>query len=35
VTSLAKRGLAVATIRRRAAAIARAHRQAGHLPRDV
>ncbi len=32
VTSLAKRGLAVSTIRRRAAAIARAHRQAGHLP---
>jgi site-specific recombinase XerD len=32
LTSLAKRGLAVSTIRRRAAAIARAHRQAGHLP---
>jgi hypothetical protein len=32
VTSLARRGLAVSTIRRRAAAIARAHRQAGHLP---
>jgi site-specific recombinase XerD len=32
VTSLAKRGLAVSTIRRRAAAIARAHRQHGHLP---
>jgi site-specific recombinase XerD len=31
VTSLAKRGLAVSTIRRRAAAIARAHRQAGYL----
>ena len=32
LTSLAKRGLAVSTIRRRAAAIARAHRQHGHLP---
>jgi site-specific recombinase XerD len=32
LTSLAKRGLAVSTIRRRAAAIARAHRQASHLP---
>jgi len=32
LTSLAKRGLAVSTIRRRAAAIARAHRQAGYLP---
>lgn len=32
LTSLAKRGLTVATIRRRCAAIARAHRQAGHLP---
>jgi site-specific recombinase XerD len=32
LTSLAKRGLSVSTIRRRAAAIARAHRQAGHLP---
>ena len=32
VTSLAKRGLTVSTIRRRAAAIARAHRQAGLLP---
>jgi integrase len=32
VTSLAKRGLALSTIRRRAAAIARAHRQAEHLP---
>lgn len=32
LTSLAKRGLSVATIRRRCAAIARAHRQAGHLP---
>lgn len=32
LTSLAKRGLAVSTIRRRAAAIARAHRQAGQLP---
>ncbi|HEX3804568.1 MAG TPA: site-specific integrase [Solirubrobacteraceae bacterium] len=32
VTSLAKRGRAVSTIRRHAAAIARAHRQAGHLP---
>jgi integrase len=32
VTSLARRGLAVSTIRRRAAAIARPHRQAGHLP---
>ena len=32
LTSLAKRGLAVSTIRRRAAAIARAHRQDGHLP---
>jgi len=32
VTSLAKRGLTVSTIRRRTAAIARAHRQAGHLP---
>jgi site-specific recombinase XerD len=32
LTSLARRGLAVSTIRRRAAAIARAHRQAGHLP---
>jgi integrase len=32
LTALAKRGLAVSTIRRRAAAIARAHRQAGHLP---
>jgi len=32
LTSLAERGLAVSTIRRRAAAIARAHRQAGHLP---
>lgn len=31
LTSLAKRGLAVSTIRRRAAAISRAHRQAGHL----
>jgi hypothetical protein len=31
LTSLAKRGLAVSPIRRRAAAIARAHRQAGHL----
>ena len=31
LTSLAKRGLAVSTIRRRAAAIARAHRQAGHV----
>jgi hypothetical protein len=31
LTSLAKRGLAVSTIRRRAAAIARAHRQTGHL----
>ena len=30
LTALAKRGLAVSTIRRRAAAIARAHRQAGH-----
>jgi site-specific recombinase XerD len=32
LTSLARRGLAVSTIRRRAAAIARAHRQAGHVP---
>jgi site-specific recombinase XerD len=32
LTSMAKRGLAVSTIRRRAAAIARAHRQNGHLP---
>ncbi len=32
LTSLAKRGLTVSTIRRRAAAIGRAHRQAGHLP---
>lgn len=32
VTALAKRGLKVSTIRRRAAAIARAHRQAGLLP---
>lgn len=32
VTSLAKRGRAVSTIRRHTAAIARAHRQAGHLP---
>jgi site-specific recombinase XerD len=32
VTSLAKRGLTVSTIRRRTAAIAHAHRQAGHLP---
>jgi integrase len=32
LTSLAKRGLAVSTVRRRAAAIARAHRQHGHLP---
>ena len=31
LTSMAKRGLAVSTIRRRAAAIARAHRQNGHL----
>jgi hypothetical protein len=31
ITALAKRGLAVSTIRRRAAAIARAHRQAGYL----
>ena len=32
LTSLARRGLAVSTIRRRTAAIARAHRQAGLLP---
>jgi site-specific recombinase XerD len=32
LTSMAKRGLSVSTIRRRAAAIARAHRQAGLLP---
>ena len=32
LTSMAKRGLAVSTIRRRAAAIARAHRQNGQLP---
>lgn len=32
MTSLAKRGLSVSTIRRRAAAIARAYRQAGLLP---
>jgi hypothetical protein len=32
LTSLAKRGRAVSTIRRRAAAIARAHPQHGHLP---
>ncbi|HWE31898.1 MAG TPA: site-specific integrase [Solirubrobacteraceae bacterium] len=32
LTSMAKRGLTVSTIRRRAAAIARAHRQNGHLP---
>ncbi len=32
LTSLSRRGLKVATVRRRAAAIARAHRQAGHLP---
>lgn len=32
VTSMAKRELTVSTIRRHAAAIARAHRQAGHLP---
>ncbi len=32
VTSMAQRGLSVSTIRRHAAAIARAHRQSGHLP---
>jgi hypothetical protein len=32
LTSMAKRGLSVSTIRRRAAAIARAHRKAGLLP---
>jgi site-specific recombinase XerD len=32
LTSMAKRGLSVSTIRRRAAAIARTHRQAGLLP---
>jgi site-specific recombinase XerD len=32
VTSLAKRGLTVSTVRRRTAAIARAHRKAGLLP---
>ena len=31
LTSLAKRGLTVSTVRRRAAAIARAHRQANHI----
>jgi hypothetical protein len=31
LTSLAKRGLTVSTVRRRAAVIARAHRQAGHV----
>lgn len=32
LTALSRRGLKVSTVRRRAAAIARAHRSAGHLP---